>query len=48
MSGYTDNRVSASWVFDPSMPFLHKPFTVTALSQKVREALAATASTPAR
>jgi two-component system, cell cycle sensor histidine kinase and response regulator CckA len=47
MSGYTDNRVSASWVFDPSMPFLHKPFTVTALSQKVREALAASTSTPA-
>jgi PAS domain S-box-containing protein len=41
MSGYTDNRVSASWVFDPSMPFLHKPFTATMLAQKVREALSA-------
>jgi PAS domain S-box-containing protein len=48
MSGYTDNRVSASWVFDPSMPFLHKPFTVTALLQKVRESLNSSASAPAR
>ncbi|HWC97284.1 MAG TPA: PAS domain S-box protein [Candidatus Sulfopaludibacter sp.] len=44
MSGYTDNRVSASWVFDPSTPFLHKPFTVSALVHKVREALAGNGS----
>jgi two-component system, cell cycle sensor histidine kinase and response regulator CckA len=39
MSGYTDNRVNASWVLDPDVPFLHKPFTATGLMQKVREAL---------
>ncbi len=37
MSGYTDNRLSNSWVFDSSTPFLQKPFTVTLLAQKVRE-----------
>jgi PAS domain S-box-containing protein len=39
MSGYTDNRVNASWVLDPDVPFLHKPFTAAGLMQKVREAL---------
>ncbi|MDR3700791.1 MAG: ATP-binding protein [Candidatus Sulfopaludibacter sp.] len=39
MSGYTDNRLSSSWVFDASTPFLQKPFTVTLLAQKVRETL---------
>jgi PAS domain S-box-containing protein len=39
MSGYTDNRVNASWVLDPDVPFLHKPFTAAGLTQKVREAL---------
>jgi len=39
MSGYTDNQVNASWVLDPDVPFLHKPFTATGLMQKVREAL---------
>ena len=39
MSGYTDNRISGSWVFDPSTPFLQKPFTVKAMAEKVREAL---------
>jgi CheY-like chemotaxis protein len=39
MSGYTDNRVNASWVLGPDVPFLHKPFTATGLMQKVREAL---------
>ncbi len=39
MSGYTDNRVSENWVFDASTPFLHKPFTASALLQKLREAL---------
>ncbi len=43
MSGYTDNRISASWVFDPATPFLHKPFTVSALTKKVRETLSPTA-----
>jgi two-component system cell cycle sensor histidine kinase/response regulator CckA len=39
MSGYTDNRVSASWVLESSVPFLHKPFTAAGLTQKVREVL---------
>ena len=44
MSGYTDNRVSDSWVFEASTPFLQKPFTVTLLAQKVREALSSNAA----
>ncbi len=43
MSGYTDNRLSNSWVFDSSTPFLQKPFTVTLLAQKVRETLSSNA-----
>ncbi|HEV3201042.1 MAG TPA: CHASE3 domain-containing protein [Bryobacteraceae bacterium] len=39
MSGYTDNQVSRSWVLDPGTPFIQKPFTGVALTQKVREAL---------
>jgi len=39
MSGYTDVRVSSSWLLDPGTPFLHKPFTASSLAQKVREAL---------
>jgi hypothetical protein len=39
MSGYTDNRVNASWVLDADAPFLLKPFTATGLMDKVREAL---------
>ncbi|HLK62914.1 MAG TPA: CHASE3 domain-containing protein [Bryobacteraceae bacterium] len=39
MSGYTDNQVSRSWVLNPDTPFIQKPFTAAALSQKVREAL---------
>ncbi len=39
MSGYTDNQVSGSWVLDPHMPFLQKPFTAGGLARKVREAL---------
>jgi PAS domain S-box-containing protein len=38
-SGYTDNRLSGSWVLEPGAPFLHKPFTAGSLGQKVREAL---------
>jgi CheY-like chemotaxis protein len=39
MSGYTDNRVNASWVLDSNAPFLLKPFTASGLMEKVREAL---------
>jgi PAS domain S-box-containing protein len=48
MSGYTDNRVNASWVLEPNVPFLHKPFTAAALTQKVREALGTEASQASR
>jgi two-component system, cell cycle sensor histidine kinase and response regulator CckA len=44
MSGYTDNQVSANWTLNPEVPFLHKPFTATALALKVRETLAAPAA----
>ncbi len=39
MSGYTDTQISRGWVIDPGIPFLQKPFTSSALSEKVREAL---------
>jgi PAS domain S-box-containing protein len=44
MSGYTDNQVSRSWVVEPNMPFIQKPFTAAALTQKVREALTSSAA----
>jgi len=44
MSGYTDNRVSNSWVLDSGTPFLQKPFTAASLTHKVREALGAPAA----
>jgi len=40
MSGYTDNRVGATWELGSDTPFVQKPFTATVLAQKVREALA--------
>jgi PAS domain S-box-containing protein len=43
MSGYTDNRVSSSWVLDADTPFLQKPFSAASLTHKVREALGAPA-----
>jgi len=39
MSGYTGTHVSRGWVIEPNVPFLQKPFTASALSEKVREAL---------
>jgi two-component system cell cycle sensor histidine kinase/response regulator CckA len=48
MSGYTDNRISASWVLESSVPFLHKPFTAAGLTQKVREVLGAEAPQASR
>jgi PAS domain S-box-containing protein len=44
MSGYTDNRVSSSWVLEAGTPFLQKPFSAASLTQKVREALGAPAA----
>jgi PAS domain S-box-containing protein len=39
MSGYTDNQMTAEMQMDAGLPFLQKPFTVAALSEKVREVL---------
>jgi len=39
MSGYTGTQVSTGWVIDPNIPFLQKPFTASALGEKVRQAL---------
>jgi len=39
MSGYTDNVISHHGVLDPGVPFLQKPFSVTALADKVNEVL---------
>jgi signal transduction histidine kinase/CheY-like chemotaxis protein len=39
MSGYTDRRVSGSWVLTPETPFLQKPFTAATLTRKIREVL---------
>jgi two-component system cell cycle sensor histidine kinase/response regulator CckA len=47
MSGYTDTQVSSmsnGWVLDPDTPFIQKPFTVSALTRKVREALGSSAT----
>ena len=41
MSGYTDNRVNASWVLDPNAPFLLKPFTAAGLMEKGARSFAA-------
>jgi two-component system cell cycle sensor histidine kinase/response regulator CckA len=39
MSGYTDDDMLRRGILDPRMAFLQKPFTPTALAQKVRETL---------
>jgi PAS domain S-box-containing protein len=39
MSGYADNHLSGSWVFESDTPFLQKPFTGATLGRKVRETL---------
>lgn len=39
MSGYTDNAVLTTEVLEPGMNFLQKPFSLDALSEKVRSVL---------
>jgi FixJ family two-component response regulator len=40
MSGYTDDAVVRYGIRDAGVMFLQKPFTMTALAKRVREALA--------
>ncbi len=47
MSGYTDNQVSRSWAIESGTPFIQKPFTAAALTQKIRDVLGnSTATSP--
>jgi len=39
MSGYTDEAISKHGVLEPGLAFIYKPFTVEALSRKLREVL---------
>jgi len=39
MSGYTDNAVLNSGILEKEVAFIQKPFTPSALTQKVREVL---------
>ncbi|GIK42624.1 MAG: histidine kinase [Chloroflexota bacterium] len=39
MSGYTDDAIVHHGVLEPGVAFLHKPFTLQMLAQKVREVL---------
>ena len=36
MSGYTDHRLTSSWIVEPGTPLLQKPFTAPMLDQQIR------------
>jgi len=39
MSGYTESVINKHGEMDPSVPFLHKPFTRQELQDKINQAL---------
>jgi FixJ family two-component response regulator len=39
MSGYTDKTIARHGVLEPGIAFLQKPFSPSALAEKVREVL---------
>jgi two-component system cell cycle sensor histidine kinase/response regulator CckA len=39
MSGYSDDAIAPGGQLDPDVAFLQKPFSATALMQKVRDVL---------
>ena len=39
MSGYRDDQIFLNAALNPNTPFFHKPFTIEALIQKIRELL---------
>ena len=46
MSGYTDGAIARHGVLEPGVAYLAKPFTIDALSNKVRTVLDGAPDTP--